>query len=286
MKKIRGLHFGPAGIPHASPKLDIFSGLQTTYDLGLDAFEIEFVYGVRMKPDQAKEVGKLAKELGIVLTAHAPYYINLNAKEEYKIENSIKHIVNSAKMLSLADGYSVVFHPGWYLKKPKEQVYQKVKHNLQRVMNILRDEGYDNVWIRPETMEMHSKFGDLDEVIRLSEEIEGVLPCIDFAHLRYREGWNSREKFEYILSQVEDRLGKEALKNMHIHLSGIKLDKKGTHLNLLESDMHWKEVLEVLKDFGVEGVIISESPNLEEDAMMMRDYYRGLRKGRKLSKKD
>jgi deoxyribonuclease-4 len=78
------------------------------------------------------------------------------------------------------------------------------------------------------------------------------------------------------LERLEKELGRYALDNMHIHISGIKLDKRGTHQNLQESDMRWQEILEVLKEFNVKGVVISESPNLEEDGMMMKRYWETL----------
>ena len=60
---------------------------------------------------------------------------------------------------------------------------------------------------------------------------------------------------------------------MHIHISGIKLDKAGTHVNLNQSDIPWKEILKLLREFKAEGVIISESPNLEEDAIMLKEFW-------------
>jgi deoxyribonuclease-4 len=60
-------------------------------------------------------------------------------------------------------------------------------------------------------------------------------------------------------------------------MSGITLDKKGTHLNLEESDMPWKDILKLLKEYKVKGVVISESPNIEQDAIRMRDYYKKLK---------
>ena len=266
------LRFGPAGVPHRAKGKDIIEALKVVKALGLDAMELEFVRGIWLKPEKARVVKEVAKELDIWLTAHAPYYINLAAKEEAKVEKSIRYIIDSARVLYLAGGWSVVFHPGWYMKRSPSLVYEKVKQALSRVIETLKQEGID-VWIRPETMELKSKFGDLDEVIRLSQELDMVLPCIDFAHLRYREGWNSKEEFRYILEKIEKELGRFALDNMHIHISGIKLDKRGTHLNLNESDLRWQEILEVLKEFNVKGVVISESPNLEDDGMMMRDYW-------------
>ncbi len=83
--------------------------------------------------------------------------------------------------------------------------------------------------------------------------------------------------FIEILDKIENELGKEALNNMHIHMSGITLDKEGTHLNLEESDMPWKDILKLLKEYKDKGIVISESPNIEEDAIRMRDYYKKLK---------
>jgi Endonuclease IV len=275
MKFIKGLHFGPAGVPHSSKKKDTISGIQRVAELSLDAMELEFVYGVKMNEEQAKQANEVASSSNVVLTAHAPYYINLNGKDEAKLKRSIYFIVESAKALYLAGGYSACFHPGWYQKTPKDESFERVKNSLKVAMNEVKDKGYE-VWIRPETMEMDSKFGDLNEVIKLSEEIEGVQPCIDFAHLRYRNHWNTKIKFRNVLEEIEDRLGKDSLKVMHIHISGIKLDKAGTHVNLNESDLKWKEILKLLKEFNVEGVLICESPNLEDDSLLLKKYYDSL----------
>ncbi|WP_075050586.1 TIM barrel protein [Ignicoccus islandicus] len=267
--QIDRLRFGPAGIPNVTKRKNVIEGIKTVAQLGLDAMELEFVRGVRLSIDKAREAGRVARELDVVLTAHAPYYVNLAAKEEEKRRKSIEYVLQSARVLHAAGGWSVVFHPGWYMKRPPSTVYSIIRDALKEIVETLDSEGVD-VWIRPETMEMKSKFGSLDEVIALSLEFEKVLPCIDFAHLRYRENWNTYEDFAKILEKLEKELGRKALDNMHIHLSGIKLDRHGTHLNLLESDMAWIDVLRALKDFNVKGVLICESPNLEEDAMMLK----------------
>jgi len=270
------LTFGPAGVPISSPRKDTYNGIVFSYEeLKLDGFEMEFVYGVKLKDDEAKKISEYIKDKEIVLTAHAPYFINLNATEKSKIDRSVQMIFDTAKKVWLAGGYSIVFHPGWYMKSSKEEAYGRVKEGLKRVVNLVKDYGID-VWIRPETMEGLKKFGDLDEVIKLSQELEYVLPCIDFAHLRYRYNNNSLDFFREILEKVEKELGKEALENMHIHMSGIKLDKAGTHINLKESDMPWRDILKLFKEFNVKGIVISESPNIEKDAILMKKYYSEL----------
>jgi len=274
VKHPKKLNFGPAGVPLSSKKRDTLNGIIYTYEeLNLDGFEIEFTYGVKLKEDVANDINEYIKDKEFILTCHAPYYINLNSTEESKINKSIDMLYNAARLLYLSGGYSVAFHPGWYLNNSKEETYNVVKENLKKLMDKLKDESID-IYIRPETMELPKKFGDIDEITKLSQDIENVLPAVDFAHLRYRSNRNDIDYLREILDKMENELGREPLDNMHIHMSGITLDKKGTHSNLEESDMPWKDILRLLKEYKVKGVVISESPNIEQDAIRMRDYYK------------
>jgi deoxyribonuclease-4 len=104
---------------------------------------------------------------------------------------------------------------------------------------------------------------------------------MDFAHWHARTGiFNSYQEFTSILRQIKERLGKAALDNMHIHVSGIAYGKKGEtkHLNLEESDFQYIELLRALKDYDVKGLVICESPNLEEDALLLQATYNTLPK--------
>ncbi|MDI3475439.1 MAG: deoxyribonuclease [Thermococcaceae archaeon] len=280
MFKVDRLRFGTAGIPLSTPKPSTITGIEHVRNLGLDAMEIEFVRGVNMKPELAKKIKYVAKKNDVLLTAHAPYYINLNAKEKEKVEASKKRIIQSSERLYEAGGWSVVFHAGYYLKQPPESVYQRILEALKDVQRELMDKGV-KVWIRPELTGKPTQFGDLKEIVKLSEELEMVLPAIDFAHAHARNKGkcNTVEEWREMLSFIEDRLGREALDNMHIHISGIEYTDKGekNHLNLQESDMNWEDLLRVLKEFRVKGVVISESPNIEGDALLMKKKYEEIK---------
>ena len=106
-----------------------------------------------------------------------------------------------------------------------------------------------------------------------------MAPCIDFAHWHARTGkFNSYAEFTAILLQIEERLGRTALDNMHIHVSGIRYSKKGelNHLDLEESDFCYTELLRALKDYDVKGMVICESPNLEQDALLLQATYTNI----------
>lgn len=280
MFKVDRLRFGTAGIPLSAPKRSTIDGIIHVRNLGLDAMELEFVRGVNIKPELAKKIKYVAKKHDVLLTAHAPYYINLNASEKAKVEASKRRIIQSAERLHQAGGWSVVFHAGYYLKQDPAKVYNRIKDALKEIEKELMDRGIE-VWIRPELTGKPTQFGDLKEIVKLSEELEMVLPTIDFAHAHARNKGkcNSAEEWREMLSFMEDRLGREALDNMHIHVSGIEYTDKGEkrHLNLQESDMNWEDLLRVLKEFRVRGVVISESPNIEEDALLMKKKYEEIK---------
>ncbi|HDH44515.1 MAG TPA: hypothetical protein ENG66_03880 [Thermococcus sp.] len=280
MIKIDKLRFGTAGIPLSTPKPSTITGIEQVRKLGLDAMELEFVRRVNIKPEMAKKIKYVAQKNDVLLTAHAPYYINLNATEKAKAEASKRRIIQSAERLYEAGGWSVVFHAGYYLNQDPSKVYEKIKNEIKDIVRVLQDRGID-VWIRPELTGKPTQFGSLKELIRISQEIEQVLPAIDFAHCHARNKgrYNSIEEWREMLSLIEKELGREALDNMHIHISGINYSEKGekNHLNLQESDMKWEDLLRVLKEFRVKGVVISESPNIEGDALLMKKKYEEIK---------
>jgi hypothetical protein len=123
------------------------------------------------------------------------------------------------------------------------------------------------VVLRPETMGKSALFGTLDEVIQLSREVAGVLPCVDFAHLHARAGdgsFNSYEEFVEALKRVAAGLGPRGLQDLHIHVSGIAYTCKGErhHLNLKEADLRYEELLQALDRPGSAGPSALREPQL------------------------
>jgi len=270
------LLFGTAGVPKPSAGTSTIAGIRCVSELGLDCLEVEFVQGIKMGNSTASEIGEEAKKLNVGLSVHAPYYINLNSPEEGKFLASQERILTSARLAKTLGARSVVFHPGFYRKgQPKEEAYDNIKKGIKEVVSILRRER-NPVILRPETMGKRAQFGSLEEILFLCRDVEGLQPCIDFSHIHAREGkMNSYLEFQRILKKVEKKLGREALSNMHIHISGIMYNEKGEmkHLNLIESDFRYDEWIQALKDFDIGGMVICESPDQEVDAMMLKKLY-------------
>lgn len=234
--------------------------------------------GVKMSSESARELRELAIKRRVRLSAHAPYFINLNAKEPEKVAASRERIIQTARITSLLGGECIVFHPAYYLKDNPFSVYDAVKSNLEQITARLRAEG-NRVTLRPEVMGKESQFGTLDEVLSLCAEVEGLAPTVDFAHWHARTGKaNTYYEFTGILKRIKRKLGSEALSNMHIHVSGIRYGPRGEnrHVDLAESDFQYEELLRALRYFHAGGMLICESPNLEEDALLLQQIYRKL----------
>lgn len=137
----------------------------------------------------------------------------------------------------------------------------------------------NEVDIRPELTGKSTQFGSLDEIVTLSKEIDGVHPCIDWSHMHARDGQcNTAVDFQSAIDKISLILGKQELRQLHMHISGIDYGKKGEkkHLNLEESDMNYRDLLKVLKDNEICGILVCESPSLEDDALLLKDYYEKL----------
>ncbi len=272
------LLFGTAGTPCSSRGNDSISGIRRVHELGLGCMELEFVRGVKMGEKTAHAVYTIAKKLDILLSVHAPYFINLNAEGE-TLSVSKERILNSARIGHICGAKSVVIHAGFIQKHLRMAVHERIRKAIIDIREKLKSEGVD-ITLRIETMGRSSQFGTLEEALAITE-VDGVLPCIDFSHLHAITGKNnSREEFASILARVEEKLGRRGLDDMHIHVSGIEYSDKGekNHLILAESDFRYKELIQTFADFDIKGMVICESPNLEEDALVLkREYYNIIR---------
>jgi deoxyribonuclease-4 len=274
------LLFGTGGTPHSAKTQTTIDGIRRIAELGLGCMELEFVQGVKMGEAGARLVAEVANKEGVKLSAHAPYYINFNAHEPEKIRASQERLLQTARIASLCGAKSVVFHTAFYLGDPPEKAYDAVKKHLEEVMHQLKQESIQ-ISIRPEVMGRQSQFGTVEEVLKLCTELEGLAPCVDFAHWHAAtKANNSYQEFVSILKQVEGSLDRAALDDMHIHISGISYGAKGEikHLNLKHSDLQYIEFIKALKDYEVKGLVICESPNLEEDALLLQETYNTLLK--------
>ena len=269
------LRFAAPGSPISTPPPGgSLAGLDRCSELGISAIELEWVQSVPKSVSHIEEVGAKARDLDIMLTVHAPYFVNLNAIEKPKLEASKKRIIKALTMAQICGARSVCVHPAFYLGMDPKKVYENVRKATDEIMS--QKELFPDVNLAFETMGKATQFGTLEEVLRLSKEFD-IYPCVDTAHMHARSNgkWNSRAEFEEILDVYQEYLGKDSLSCVHFHYSGIEYGPKGErkHLPLKESDAAWEEFVKVLKERDVGGVCVCESPIGEEDVLVLKGAY-------------
>lgn len=269
-------HFGTVGSPISTGKKPGGSEGATiqTAQLGLSALELGWVRSVRVSEKTCAKIKSAGETHNVALSVHAPYFINLNGDEE-EWPKSRKRLMDAARAGYLAGATDIVFHPGSYFENPPEEVLKAIVPRLRGCVEELLEED-NTVILRPETMGKSSMIGSLEDTIEMSKEIEGVEPCIDFAHLHARPGdgsMNTYDEWCRTLEQYAEVLGDESLQRLHAHLSGIDYTEKGEkeHLPLKESDFDLNALLRALNEFKCKGRILIESPVMEGDALYTKN---------------
>ncbi len=246
------IRIGTAGLPSVTK--NSFDAIDWLYEHGLDAMEVEFVHGVRMSADTARKIGEKAKGR-IALSVHAPYYINLCNPE--KVDASMKRIIDSAKIAEVLGANVVVIHPGFYGKLEKDECYNMVLDAFEKMTKET------NVNLGLELMGKVSQFGTLDEIIKISKEVKGCVPVIDFAHAYARN--LGKINYEEILEKMK------SFKHIHAHFSGIRYGPKGEINHEPIGHPNFTDLAKLLKKKHIDITLICESPLLEKDALKMKE---------------
>lgn len=267
--------FGTVGSPLGTPKKPGGSvgAIAFSKSIGLDTFELGWVQSVRVTEVTCAAIKKTALDQGVTLSVHAPYFFNLNATDD-EWPRSRKRLMDAANCGHLAGATDIVFHPGSYFMNDPVEVLKVAIPRLKGCMDELRKAG-NPVTLRPETMGKSAMLGSFEDTLEMSKAIKGVQPCLDFAHLHARPGdgtMNTVKEWTRLLEAYQAALGKDALKTLHIHLSGIEYGPKGekNHLALADADLKLNFLFKVLKEFGCGGRILGESPLMEEDALNLK----------------
>lgn len=273
--------FGTVGSPISTPKKpggSVGSVLHLR-SLGLSALELGWVRAVRVTEETCAAIKTTAAEQDVALSVHAPYFINLNGDDE-EWPRSRQRLMDAAHYGNLAGATDIIFHPGSYFERPPAEVLKVAIPRLAECVETLRGAG-NPVILRPEMMGKSAMLGSAEDTFEMSKAIEGVQPCIDFAHLHARPGdgsMNTYDEWARLLDAYGTALGPAALQTLSIHLSGIEYGPKGEkeHLPLLESDLDLDAILKALKTFGCGGRMLIESPAMEEDALLVKQRWEAV----------
>ncbi len=262
------LYIGPAGVPPSAGSTE--EGVRLVSRLGLNALEVEFVRGVRMKMEEARRVGAAAAETGVRLSAHAPYYINLNSRNRETIGKSKDHILLTLQRARDLGARIIVVHAGFYSEMPSEAATEVMARGLAEVRERADSEGLSEVLIGLETMGRKASWGTFREMRQVCSRVRNVVPVVDFAHLHARGHGSLRtpEDFARVLAEFE----RFRAPFLHSHFAGIEWGPAGErrHLEVSAGSPDFAILAPLLAAKRYDITLICESPLLEKDALLMK----------------
>ena len=279
--------FGPAGSAESFKTMGYKSSLQIPEYLnkfGLNAFEYQCGRGVNIGEDKARQLGVIAKEKGITLSLHAPYYISMSSVEEEKRLNSVNYILASARAVNAMGGDRIVVHTGSCGKISREKALELAIDTMKISLEALKSEGLSHIHICPETMGKVNQLGTLHEVMELCKVDDSLIPCIDFGHLNARDLGviKSKEDYDAILTEIKNNLGSDRLNCFHSHFSKIEYTNGGEKRHLTFEDNvygpDFEPLMELIYKYDLSPTFICESAGTQtEDVKQMMDYYNSLK---------
>lgn len=278
-----GITFGPGGNSASWGKRKFPEDLpEYLRSMGLNGYEVECGRGVRLSA-RAGLLPEIARDNGIYVTLHAPYFISLSSVEEEKRDKSVEYILQSAQAARTVGAQKIVVHSGSCSKMSRTEAVFLAKQTLSKAQAALDENGFSDMIICPETMGKINQLGTLSEVLELCAVDERFLPTVDFGHLNARTlgGIKSREDYAQMLDEIENALGRDRLGRMHIHFSKIEYTAGGEKRHLTFADEvygpQFEPLLEELARRSLSPSVICESDGTQaEDAAQMKRYFESL----------
>lgn len=279
--------FGPAGNPESFYR----AGYKYSLDMprwlegmGLTAYEYQCVRGVHLKETTARALGEAARRHNVALSIHGPYYISLAATEPGTREKTQKHFLAALQAASWMGARPVVFHPGGGGREDRAGSMKRARERLKELLDMARDLGLGDVPVAPETMGKAAQLGSLDEILELCTVGHNVVPAVDFGHLHAAGVGALREEehFSAVLDRVQEALGPEALRKLHIHFSPVEFTGAGErrHRTLLDEGYgpDFTLLARQLVQRGLTPTVICESSGRQaEDALEFRRIFEHVR---------
>lgn len=274
--------FGPGGNSEAFKLAGGRSTLQApgfVKSIGLDAYEYEAGNGITGSPEMFLNVGAKAREHGIKMSFHTPYFISLSSVEAQKRVNSVEYIRQSAAVSELLGAETMVVHCGSCAKISRETAMSYAKETLLMADQMLCENNFSAI-LGIETMGKVNQLGTLSEVIELCKISKRFAPVVDFGHLNARDRGVLRtvDDFKRIFDEIANELGASYAENLHCHFSKIMFTEMGEKKHLtFEDDVYGPEfepLAKAIVSLGVSPTIICESAGTQsDDALMMKKIY-------------
>ena len=277
------VRFGPAGNDNLFYEQGYKASLQAPKwlsEMGLSAYEYAFTRGVNISNETAKAIGEEAKKYNIEISVHAPFYINFANTQDEMVEKSYGYILDCLSKLKYLNGNRVIFHSSSLGKLSREKALELTHQRIKTLVKKVKEAGYTDVLLCPETMGKQAQIGTYTEVIDLCTIDEMLVPTFDFGHINALTQGSLKTKEDYIevFNYCIEKLGLERTNKAHIHFSKIEYGPKGEIKHLTFDDEiygpNFEPLALAIKELKLNPVIICESAGTQAiDAKIMKNIF-------------
>ena len=278
--------FGPGGNSVDFPYKSSLDAPGWLASMGLDLYEYECGRGVNISEESARELGNRARQTGIGLTLHAPYFVSLANPDPESLKKTIGYVLSACRAADWMGATRVVVHSGSLMKRTRREAQEISLRSMSEVIRVCDGEGYGHITLCPETMGKINQLGDLDEVLEMCDLDERLLPTVDFGHLYARSlgADEGTEAFVRILDRMKEVLGEERASRFHSHFSRIAFTPKGgekCHVTFENNEGFGPDLEPLMAEIARRGwspTIICESAGTQaQDALTMKRIYTAYR---------
>lgn len=278
MKRIDHATFGPGGNSESFYNEGYKATLQAPGWLkkrGLDAYEYQAGNGLTAGEATLRAIGEKAREHGILMSLHTPYFISLSGVEEEKRLKSIDYISRSLRAAECLGADTIVIHTGSAAKISREEAMALAADTLTRNLEV---NGGTDIRMGLETMGKINQLGTLDEVLTLCKISPLYHPVVDFGHLNARHlggYFPDCDHYRAVFDRIANALGDDYAYNLHCHFSKIEYTKAGEKKHLTFEDTVYGPDFEPLAEAMVKEsvcprIICESAGTMAEDALEMK----------------
>lgn len=266
---MRRLRFGIAGL--RDPK-DLAGTIKSVAGDGFAACEVQFVTEFTLKEPECKRLGELARDAGITLSVHAPYFAALTTEDPERLKLHCGALHHAGKLAQQMGARVVVCHAGSREEAEPDELYERV----DRALDFLAPRYADlDVHLGLETPGRKSQFGFLHELVPITERHPFTTPVVDFAHVHAVLGGRlqTAEAFEELLGVIVDQFSWEHLWPLHCHFNDNRFGEAGeiSHIPYGQGSLRIGNLVAAASRFDLALTVISESKELESHRKILEE---------------
>lgn len=266
---MRQIRYGVAGLK--DPK-DLPGSVDHLVSNGYVHCEVQFVKEFGLKEPEARLLGRLARDQGISLSVHAPYFAQLTTKEPERLKLHLGALHHACKLAAAMGAAVVVSHPGSHHGAAPDELHDRVDANLRGLGPRIQDLG---VRLGLETCGRRSQFGSLGDISLLVKQHAFTTVVLDYAHIHALSNGSlaTPEAMEALFAYVTQEFGVEHLWPLHTHFSDNEWGPGGElrHVPYGKGTLRIGHVMQGAAPFDLALTVVSEEKDADSHARILQE---------------